>query len=727
MQRASTQENIGHNKPRRRQVSHTRTETQNAGNANLNTGRAWGINHEGECKRGGGDLSRRSTQQRKRHTNNNVSKQTQRAYFPSVDGLRALAVLAVVAYHFNLPGAVGGLLGVTVFFVISGFLITSILLAELNEKNSINLPRFWFRRVRRLFPAIALVVAVTACAAWVLNPALLFKLKTDLLPALFWFTNWWYIFKQESYFTAVASPSPVLHFWSLSIEEQFYLIWPLILLILFRFQASHKTVCRFCLGLSIVSAILMSVLYDPTGDPSRVYYGTDTRAFSLLIGAYLAFRWPVFSKNKHLNPTYLPLQAQNTVRIAGLISFIALFAMTAFISGTHPFWYYGGLVLASVCSALLIACITLPTSILGRVLKLGPFVWLGTRSYGVYLWHYPLLLLMNPQNSAALSPLQIILQIAFILVVAEASYRFVENPIRHGAIGKTLKRWREGSLSYTSANRAKVACCASLVLVLVAGVGLACAHDPNEGRGLLTQADIDAGVSEGSIEAGENSEQASTGEEEVVQYEPLMIGDSVSVGLTDVFHQAYTGGIIDACGNRQLSMGQKVFDYYRERDEVGTNVIIALGSNGSFTTDALEQFVTSIGTDTSIWLVTAISPEADDDTTNANIKSVATKHQNNVHVIDWASYCTGHESEWLYTDGVHLTNEGRSAYMQMITSAIGQNEQIDAATASANAKAGGAWKAPADGSITSEMSTALQYGATPAALDSRKVTGEVLP
>ncbi len=688
------------------------------------------------------------------------ARQSRRNYLPAVDGLRAVAVAAVLAYHLNLPWAPGGLVGVTVFFVISGFLITGILSAELAEKRTIDLKRFWVRRLRRLMPAVILVLVATALLAWFLNQGLLYKLKTDLLPSLLWVTNWWYIFRQESYFDAMVSPSPVLHFWSLSIEEQFYLIWPLVMLFLYKKGYRRRGMRKMCLALACASALAMFVLYVPGADPSRIYYGTDTRAFSLLAGAYLALRWPVYVKSPMPFSQFCPPKRQKKIAYAGYASLAALVLMSCLVTGTDAFWYRGGLALASVASALLIACITLPDSKLGRVFASKPLVWLGTRSYGIYLWHYPLLLLMNPSNAGDPSVPKIIVEIAVIVGVAELSYRFVENPLRHGVIGKTWQAYKAGELKGLELKRAAAATATCVALLLGAGVALAVAQNPNQGQGLLTEQDLAAGTSEGTIvvqdqaassdETGDGSQDgdgtdaaatdgtdatatdgsgdAAAAEDdtpvEVTGYEPLMIGDSVSIGLTDEFHQAYTGGLIDACGSRQIAMGQTVYDYYRDRNEVGHTVILALGTNGSFTADELEAFIADIGEDRQIWLITNRVPSSWHRTTNQTMTQVAANHDN-VSIIDWEAYSAGHD-EWVSSDGIHLTWEGRTAYMQMIVDAIGSNKYIEAATAKANEAAGGAWVKPEDGTST-EMHDALLLGLTPAAQISRQVTGEDLP
>ena len=665
-----------------------------------------------------------------------LKNKSQSRYLPSVDGLRAIAVLAVLAYHLNLPFAQGGLVGVTVFFVISGYLITGILYAELTERHTINLARFWFRRIRRLFPAILLVVTTTAILAWFFNDTLLYKLKTDLLPALFWFTNWWYIFHQQSYFDAIASPSPVLHFWSLSIEEQFYLIWPLVLLGLYQLGADRRGLRRACLGLSAISALAMFLMYDPTSDPSRIYYGTDTRAFSLLLGAYLSFIWPAYNKMFEVECNTMSNSFRALLGIAGILSLVGILALAGTVPGTSAFWYRGGLLLASILSAVLIASITMPGSAMEAFFSAPLFVWLGTRSYGIYLWHYPLLLLLNQGNAGIPNVIQIVGEVCLILAVSELSYRFVENPIRKGAIGKILHTWRAGKLKGLLGREAKVAATVSLSVILLSGVALLTAQNLNAGNGLLSSADIEAGTSEGTILAtteAENSQEETTQDagssSKEVDYtgatEPLLIGDSVPLGLIDLFHQSYTGGTLDACGNRQIGMGQTVFDYYNDKGAAGKNIIIALGTNGSFTTEQLESFIADIGDTRNIFLITIRTNTQSQAATNQIINEVAAKHEN-ITVIDWAGASEGH-SDWVGDDGIHLTSEGRKEYMQLIVDVVGKRDEIVAARKSANEKAGGAWQAPTDGSMSSEMYNGLLIGATPAAQVSRETTGEELP
>ena len=368
------------------------------------------------------------------------------------------------------------------------------------------------------------------------------------------------------------------------------------------------------------------------------------------------------------------------------------------------------------------------------------FVWLGTRSYGIYLWHYPLLLLLNQGNAGIPNVIQIIGELCLILAVSELSYRFIENPIRKGAIGKMLRAQQAGKLKGLLGKEAKIAATVSLSVILLSGVALLTAQNLNEGNGLLTESDIEAGTSEGTIlqetedegTVPENSEGTTLGNENSTENatypgatEPLLIGDSVPLGLIDLFHQAYTGGTLDACGNRQIGMGQTVFDYYKDKGVAGKNIIIALGTNGSFTTEQLESLVADIGGTRNMFLITIRTNTQTQAATNQIINDVAAKHEN-ITVIDWAGASEGH-SDWVGDDGIHLTNEGRKEYMQLIVDIVGKRDEIVAARKTANAKAGGAWQAPTDGSMSSEMYNSLLIGATPAAQVSRETTGEALP
>lgn len=588
-------------------------------------------------------------------------------YIPALDGLRAFAVLAVIAYHMDMPWAKGGLLGVTVFFVLSGYLITSLLVIEFQGTGRINLPDFWLRRVRRLFPAIVFAVVCVAVLCTIFNHALLTKLRPDVIPSLFFFNNWWQIFHNVSYFDALGSPSPVTHFWSLAIEEQFYLVWPVLLFILMKLGVRKRTLSIMTLVLALLSAIDMAVLFDPHGDPSRVYYGTDTRAFSLLIGAWLAFVWPSHQLGA-TDSVHVSRRARWALDGVGLAAFVGLFLMVWLADGFSPFLYRGGLVLCSVLTAVVIAVMVHPASLLGRFWGLAPFVWIGKRSYGIYLWHYPLLLLMLPQNGIAESPWwMMLLALVAIFACSAFSYTFVENPIRHGAIGALLSDIANRRTTLQEWFRTHVVhAVAGTLLVLVAIGGLIFVPDTSalEGGDLLK----DESAQIGGPTAGDlaNSEQQAS--ESAAKLDVLMIGDSVSVRAIPNFQEAFPYGAIDAAVNRQLYVGQEVYQAYADQNIVGNVVVFALGTNGVATDDQLDGLIAAVGSDKHIWFVNTRSPQSWMAETNDALARAADRYDN-VELIDWYGLSAPH-GDWFDGDGTHLSEAGAQAYIDMIRGAI---------------------------------------------------------
>lgn len=600
-------------------------------------------------------------------------------YIPALDGLRAIAVVWVIAYHMGFPWAKGGLLGVTVFFVLSGFLITGLLLIEWDSTGGIDLKSFWLRRIKRLFPAIVVVLVVSAALFTVFDHELLTKLRSDLLPASLWFTNWWYIVKDVSYFEAAGAPSPVTHFWSLAIEEQFYLAWPVVLSVVFKFGAEKKAVRRATLILAIASALLMALLYDPAQDPSRVYYGTDTRAFSLLVGAWLAFAWP----SQRLSPEGgARMTRRDTVLfdMFGVAALVGLCAMVAFVDEYSPTLYEGGLFAASLLAAAVIAVASHPRSSLGKALGNPAFVWIGKRSYGMYLWHYPILLLMNPRNAATDPGLvELALQAGVIVAVSALSYRFVEEPLRKLRAVDAIA-WAKGLAAKRQGGRIRagrgVACAAlslAIAVFAIAAGGLALVPDTSA-LGNLEAYGQQASASDDPAQEGQDApDSPSPGADEQFAedqaIDPLLIGDSVSLRTSVQFEEAYPDGFLDARVGRQLSEGEFVYDVYQGKGVVGERVVIALGSNGTFTVEQLSAFVEKIGADRKVFLVNVRTPNAWESSVNEVISKVAERYDN-ATLIDWHAASAGH-SEYFDGDGTHLTEEGCAAYVGLIESAVG--------------------------------------------------------
>ncbi|MBP1966125.1 acyltransferase family protein [Paenibacillus aceris] len=356
-------------------------------------------------------------------------KQVHRRYMPGLDGIRALAVLAVIAYHLNWRWASGGFLGVSVFFVLSGYLITDMLLEERKNKHRIDLKTFWIRRIRRLLPAMLSMIVAVAVFLAITNITRLISIQGDIWSALTYTSNWYNIFHQVSYFESFGPPSPFGHLWSLAIEEQFYLLWPLLVIGLSRFfSPTRGKFVLLTLAGAILSFISMVILYEPGTDPSRVYYGTDTRAFGLLIGASLAFIWPsskLADPNLRKNSSWLDMTGA-----VGLMVVIYMFIRTGEYDQSL---YTGGMLVLSFASTFVIAAAASPSSFVSTILGWKPLRWIGVRSYSIYLWHYPVILLTNPANpNTDTSYFVQFIQLTLSIGLAALSYSLVENPFRSG-------------------------------------------------------------------------------------------------------------------------------------------------------------------------------------------------------------------------------------------------------------------------------------------------------
>ena len=626
----------------------------------------------------------------------------QRRYINGIDGLRAFAVVAVLAYHLQLPFSKGGLLGVTVFFVISGFLITRILLTEIDTSGTIDLKNFWIRRIRRLLPAILTMVTALIFVSAVFNRVLFTKACSDLLSSIFCYNNWWQIFNDVSYFQNAGAPSPLTHCWSLAIEAQFYLVYPLILMVLARFMNRQKVFLGVSAALAVISAALMWILFDPTQDPSRVYYGTDTRVFSLLFGSVLA----IVTQREGDLPT-IPSVARDGIGTAALIG---LLCMMGLIDGYSSFLYRGGQILASFLSMLVVFAVLDPQSILGKLLGLPPFKWIGDRSYSIYLWHYPIILLISGGKKS--SWWIILIETALTVLFSALSYRFVETPVRHGIIGKSIatvtshprtRRERRRAVLLLkrmikiSAAVCAVALAAVLCLIFVPRETALSNIDELEAQAAkadkIRQEKIDQiaeagsgsqegedassdstdGTSDGTDGASGGTDGASTvaqtDEELLSSLQLLLIGDSVSLGATEEFYEVFSNSISDAAVSRFPWDSDEIYDTYsNEHGWNGDGVIFALGANGLLN-DSVKDLREKMGPDKKLFLVTAHAPYTSwVDTVNQEMREYA-ETLDNVYLADWNAASEGH-SEYFGNDETHLTRSGADAYVACIREAV---------------------------------------------------------
>ena len=354
------------------------------------------------------------------------------AYIPGLDGIRALAVIVVVAYHLGVPHMGGGLLGVGVFFTLSGFLITGILLSSWYRTDSLELKRFWLRRARRLLPAVVVVLVVVLVATAMVEQDSLPTRWGEGIAALFYVANWTTIARGESYFDRFAGPGPLDHLWSLAVEEQFYLFWPVLLLLgLVVLKWDLKGLIRATLALTAISFGLLALLASPGFDNTRAYEGTDTRAGGLLVGALLAMLWrPLCVGVSRTAATRLAMQAAGLLGLAGIGWLVV--ATDQYSSSLYRY----GLLLLSLFTALLVAAAAQRRSFVGRMLGVAPLRWCGERSYGIYLWHLAVVAFIPASVLGDNRLLWGAVLIVLTLALAELSWRAVENPIRrHGLLG----------------------------------------------------------------------------------------------------------------------------------------------------------------------------------------------------------------------------------------------------------------------------------------------------
>ena len=609
-----------------------------------------------------------------------------RRYITGLDGIRAIAVIMVLAYHLKLALFKSGFLGVTVFFVLSGYLITGILISEVEEEGTIDLKNFWLRRIRRLVPAVMSMAVVIIFVSAVVNRIIFTKGCKDFLASVLGFNNWWQIFNKVSYFEAAGVPSPFTHCWSLAIETQFYLIYPLILLGIYKLVKSRgegraKRGLLFAgvtLLLALISVILMIVLFDPQQDASRVYYGTDTRAFSLLFGALLAILWEYRMVPRRLSAS--------VNMVLGSVSFAVLLVMTIAINGSSNFWYRGGQFVGTILTVLVIYTVSGRKTWLSRFLSNPVLKWIGDRSYSIYLWHYPIILLISKGIKASwwITLIEIVLSV----VLAELSYRFIETPIRHGIIGEYLNILRSRPKSRQEKKRQVQVARRSLkvmagTFVLTVSLILCMIFVPKKNAldtlqkreakaketGKMTEEQLAKQKANGS-ESDDTICTADLTDDEILEgLNLLLIGDSIAVDVTDDFYEMFPNSVSDTKIGRITSLGKQVLDsYIDEKKWEGEGVIFASLSNSPINGE-LEDIREKIGKDMPLFLTTVRIPhDTFEEESNSKIKKFV-EENDHTYLIDWYAASEGHD-EYFDADDTHLLSAGAKAYAKCIKEAV---------------------------------------------------------
>jgi peptidoglycan/LPS O-acetylase OafA/YrhL len=580
-------------------------------------------------------------------------------YLPGIDALRAIAVLAVFLYHAGVGWMPGGFLGVDVFFVISGYLITSLLLSEQQHSGRVRLGQFWLRRARRLLPAVGVLIAVTMIVAAIVEPERLTELRGDAISSLAYVANWHFIFEHQSYFDQFQRPSLFRHLWSLSVEEQFYLFWPL------AFAAGISLLGRKRLALGVLAGAVASLaltwlLFDPS-DASRVYYGTDTHAAGLLIGVGLALVWAPWQ-----------LQRAKPGRWCGpvldAIGVIALGYMALSFLQVHDYdlaLFHGGYLWIAVASAATIAVVAHPAARLGALLARPVLVWLGLRSYSFYLWHWPVLALTRPGLDVSLPRGVLIpLQLLVVLALADLSYRFVELPFRGR---RKLPAMPENWLRVA---RPALAFAVVAIVALVGWGGIFSSGDSHLQPGLASAstaefAKVTAMPAAPRQTIADHDQHRSPAEHRGKPPRIVAFGDSVMVGAKEKL----SGRL-----GRRFSMNAKVgrqanefVDLARRLKRRGGHIdalIIQMGNNGPLYGDEMEALRKATSNVGELFLIDDHAPVSWQDESNHALEE-ADETWPHTTLIDWAPVAAAHEN--LLWDDIHLTPGGAGIYARLVS------------------------------------------------------------
>lgn len=612
-------------------------------------------------------------------------------YIPGLDGVRALAVIGVLLFHGGNPWLPGGFLGVDVFFVLSGFLISTILLQQLQWRGRIDFGAFYRGRARRLLPALIAVLALSAVLVATIARDGASQFREHVVPSLFFFANWSFIFDDQSYFEAVGRPSVLQHLWSLAVEEQFYLLWPLLLLFLFR-RGGRPGVARTAMVIALVSTLAMAVLsvvwnVPSAGDASRLYMGTDTHCMSLLVGAALA---AVFRPGAM--PRSLPPVRAAALSLIGVAATAVVIGSFAWVTESSNWLYRGGFIAVAFASAVMIAVICHPAAWLGAAFAIAPLRWIGLRSYGIYLYHWPIFVVTRPDVDLPFGGTPAFLvSLGLTLLVADLSYRYLEMPIRNGAMSATWRSWQDqGVLGQKMLRIVPVAAVTAAAVTF--SVVTAPAPDGREylggrtevGAGPLVASGQAAADAEAAGEAADvakaqaaetEAAQAAAAAELAARYGPVaatdpisVVGDSVTVGAADALALAIPGAMADGEVSRQP---ETVFQRIRERRAagvIGSALVIQTGTNGLVDEAQLRAILEDNRDLRRVVLVTSAGSENWQTRSNETIRAVVGSYPN-ARLADWAQAMQG-RGDLVVEDGVHLSDTGKPVYTALLVQAL---------------------------------------------------------
>lgn len=575
-------------------------------------------------------------------------------YIPAIDGLRGVAVVAVMLYHLGFSWIPGGFLGVDLFFVISGYVITRLLLDSIARSGGLDLRAFYKARVRRLFPPLIFMILATSIYIGIWAPDTVRRFVSDAPFSLFGAMNWWLVFRHTDYFDSIARPPLLQHTWSLGVEAQFYLIWPLILLVVLRYLGKNKIpgAALFIAAVSGIALLVLSFQVDAanTSQISHVYFGTDTHSIGLFLGAALAVSWIPQNLKENVEK-----RAQDFIDGIGIFGFIGMIATFLFIDESDPTLYKLAFPLAGIFGCAIITSIVHPASRFAPILSSKIAIWVGERSYAIYLWHWVVFQVTRPtvdiEGSAwALTTLRVLI----VLALADISLRLVELPIRSGLV----EYWFKG-MKYRTKRvqlRQKSLLAVLLLLVITCTTMISVDAIARSDRAMAT------------VKAELTQEPPSPSQEVVpTDNDGLWVtGDSVILGIRFELETRSHIALINARVGRQAPELIDVM-VHDKLNMSGSTVVFNLGNNNKLSEEEVAAIFEEVKNQPKIIVVNTAVPRGWRDENNVLIAQYAQRF--GAVLIDWNAISTGHP-EYFAPDGVHLVPAGVRAYVDAISARL---------------------------------------------------------
>ena len=570
-------------------------------------------------------------------------------YIPAIDGLRAVAVLAVILYHLGFSWIPGGFLGVDLFFVISGYVITRLLLDSIQRSGGLDLRAFYLARARRLLPPLVFMVVVTLIFISLWAPDTTKRFLTDTPFALFGGMNWWLVFRDLDYFEAIGRPPLLQHTWSLAVEAQFYLVWPLVLLLVLK-KFGKKRIPGAALLIATVSGIvLMLVSFEldasSASKVSHIYFGTDTHSIGLFLGAALAVSWAPMNFE-----TTVTKKAQDFIDGIGVFGFIGILATFLLIDESQPTLYRLAFPLAGIFGTAIICSIVHPASRFAPILRNKILLWIGERSYAIYLWHWVIFQVTRPSvDLEGRTWALYLLRILIVFALADISLRLVELPIRSGAVSYWFKGMKYRTKRVRVRQQIAVGLLAVLTLTSISVISV----------NAISIASKEQAALKDSLDTSEEIPVMNNNEEAGL----WVTGDSVILGIRYELDSRSPISLINARVGRQASELINVMTHDAPAMK-GSTAIFNLGNNGALTSEQVEKIFELVKDQPKIIVVNTAVPRPWKDSNNALIASVASKYWQ-VNLIDWNALSADHP-EYFAPDGVHLVPTGVTAYVNAI-------------------------------------------------------------